>query len=613
MFNRKEAKKLAKLNLKKHYFIFVIACLLAAFLGSAYSSSLSGVESTSTAEKVVDNLTQNGSTSFERPTADKVLELLIQGKEKTAEDVNRIEENKGSKAKDTNIGPIALGTRRGILASLVNKLNAGTFLVLLFQTIVSITKSKNIGTAIFIVVVAFIYIAFSVLVKNIYNVAFRRVFLEGNNYEDLRLKRFLFLFRIKKAIKASLTIFVANIFQLLWSLTIVGGFIKYYAYYLVPYIVAENPDISARDAIKLSCDMMNGHKWECFKFELSFFGWYALSSVTFGISSHVFSNPYIECSTVEYYKYLRQLAYENKINNVSLLNDKYLFEKAPKELVDKTYADVHEIMNDDIVLEDYKHTGLRGFFEDNFGIIAKYDEEEDKYNQALEQEIKIDECKHILALEAYPARLFPIPVDERDTRLENVHYLRHYSICSIVALFFIFSFIGWSWEVALHLINDGVFVNRGVMHGPWLPIYGFGGVFILLLLYRVRKNPAVHTLASIVVCGVLEYATSWFLEVTKGTQWWNYSGYFLNINGRICAEGLLVFALGGTAIVYGLAPLIDNQLRKANQKKLTAVCTVLLVIFSVDAVYSMIHPNTGKGITDYDKTAYVSERNIYRK
>ena len=48
--------------------------------------------------------------------------------------------------------------------------------------------------------------------------------------------------------------------------------------------------------------------------------------------------------------------------------------------------------------------------------------------------------------------------------------------------FFTFSFAGWLWEVLLHVFTDHAVVNRGVLYGPWLPIYGFGGVLIVLLL-----------------------------------------------------------------------------------------------------------------------------------
>ena len=60
---------------------------------------------------------------------------------------------------------------------------------------------------------------------------------------------------------------------------------------------------------------------------------------------------------------------------------------------------------------------------------------------------------------------------------------------SLVLIFFTFSVIGWLWEVSLHLFGDGVFVNRGFFHGPWLPIYGTGGILVIVLLKRFAKKP----------------------------------------------------------------------------------------------------------------------------
>ena len=128
-----------------------------------------------------------------------------------------------------------------------------------------------------------------------------------------------------------------------------------------------------------------------------------------------------------------------------------------------------------------------------------------------------------------------------------------------------------------------------------------GAILILTVLYRFRRNPALEFGATIVLCGFLEYITSLVMELaTGGTKWWDYSGYFLNLNGRICAEGLLVFGIGGLAIVYAIAPMIDDLVSKLHEKKVMAVCTVLMALFLVDMIYSQIHPNTGKGVTDIE-------------
>jgi Predicted membrane protein len=183
-----------------------------------------------------------------------------------------------------------------------------------------------------------------------------------------------------------------------------------------------------------------------------------------------------------------------------------------------------------------------------------------------------------------------------------IDFNRHYTIINLILMFFIFSFVGWCWEVSLHLVNDGVFVNRGTMYGPWLPIYGTGGVLTLVLLQKVRNNPPLTFVLTMIICGIVEYSSSWYLEKANGMRWWDYSGYLLNLNGRICLEGLLVFAIGGTIFIYIIAPLNDAVLNKIPKKGRIGALIVLLGLFGVDSAYSHFVPNSGKGITDYNTT-----------
>ena len=166
----------------------------------------------------------------------------------------------------------------------------------------------------------------------------------------------------------------------------------------------------------------------------------------------------------------------------------------------------------------------------------------------------------------YPGRLNPIPEKQKDSRLESLNYRRHYSICSLIILFFMFAFIGWAWEVVFHLVSEGRFVNRGMLHGPVIPIYGSGGIMALIFLNKLRHKPVLCFGVSMLVCGVMEYTTGALVEHFTGQRWWDYSGYFLNINGLVCAEGLFVFGIGCMITVCLAAPLTDNLLRKIRLK-----------------------------------------------
>ena len=75
--------------------------------------------------------------------------------------------------------------------------------------------------------------------------------------------------------------------------------------------------------------------------------------------------------------------------------------------------------------------------------------------------------------------------------------------------------VGWLWEIMLCLIYEERLVNKGTMMGPWLPIYGYGAVLILMLLKKYRKKPLNLFLMAFLVCGILEYTTAWYLETFK--------------------------------------------------------------------------------------------------
>lgn len=89
------------------------------------------------------------------------------------------------------------------------------------------------------------------------------------------------------------TMFMRDLFTFLWTLLfIIPGLIKMYEYRMIPYLLAENPDMSCEDAFKISRRMMDGNKWDAFVFDLSFIGWGILSAITFNIVGIFYYFPY---------------------------------------------------------------------------------------------------------------------------------------------------------------------------------------------------------------------------------------------------------------------------------------------------------------------------------
>ena len=297
---------------------------------------------------------------------------------------------------------------------------------------------------------------------------------------------------------------------------------------MVIYIVAENPTIKPKDAIRISREMMNGNKWHAFLLDLSFMGWNILQYVTFGLAG-IYVSPYYTATCTELYVTLRKEYIENKKYSYELLNDEALYMENPET--------------------------------------ASYQD--------------------------------PLVSEKRSIKID---YNKNYELTSIILFFFIFSFVGWLWEVTLYLFRDGVLVNRGTLYGPWLPIYGAGCTLIVLLtklkkFRKMLKNPMLTFFVIMLLCSTIEYVTSWYIELTTGVRYWDYTGVFLNINGRICLECSIFFGLGGALCVYIVAPFLERNLQMISNKIKISICVVLLLIFGADNVYSHFHPHVGEGIS----------------
>ena len=587
MRSRKELKKSGLKSLKKHYLVFVLICVIASFIGSEFNNSLSitKIEKSffNDNNAIVENINKKAVKKIKEDTNididNKINEVKVNRNKIKKKYSNKIFENK-----------------RGVFASIVNIIDEGSLYLTIFFAIKSMVGVASVSSIISVILSFIIYFSFWLFFVNIFKIISRRIFLEGRIYKKIAIKDSLFLIRVKKWFNSTKVMFRVFIYQFLWNLTIVGGIIKRYSYYMVPYIMAEDPSIKSKDAIKLSRDMMNGHKFECFVLELSFIGWEILGVLTFGLLDIFFTNSYQVTTFSEYYYDLRKLSKEKNIKNIDLLCDKYLYEVADSKLLSDTYY--KDLENIDVKIN--KPENIKDKVEDFFGINLSSSTKECEYEKNKVNELKLKNIEAEVKGLAYPAKLYIIPEKKKRKRFEVVNYLRRYNITSIILMFFIFSFVGWFWEVLLQLLETGNFVNRGVMYGPWLPIYGSGGVIVLILLNKLRDKPLIEFLSIIVVCGIIEYFTSYFLEIThNGVRWWDYSGYFININGRICAEGLLVFGLGGIAVVYFIAPLLDNIIKKINKNLVLTISIVLISIFMMDKIYSSKYPNVGKGITSY--------------
>lgn len=155
-----------------------------------------------------------------------------------------------------------------------------------------------------------------------------------------------------------------------------------------------------------------------------------------------------------------------------------------------------------------------------------------------------------------------------------------------ILIFFIYAIAGWIMESTMISIKNKKFVNRGFLIGPICPIYGYGVVLITVLLKKYQDDIVVTFFMSIIICGVLEYLTSFFMEKIFNARWWDYSKRKFNINGRICLENLVLFGIASCFIVYIVNPFIMQKIELIPELVQNIVIVVLLLIHLIDNIVS---------------------------
>ena len=175
---------------------------------------------------------------------------------------------------------------------------------------------------------------------------------------------------------------------------------------------------------------------------------------------------------------------------------------------------------------------------------------------------------------------------------------KHIKLRDLYLLFMLFAVCGWIYEVILTLAAYGWFENRGMLYGPWLPIYGFGGLILYFLLHTFLNKPlklhfAILRLTAIFVCICLicagvEIAGSYILGLC-GIDFmtlWNYSGETMNFEGRIALIPTLRFGILGIVGLYVIVPLWQKLCAVNRRSVPNVIAAVTAFLFFSDMVLS---------------------------
>ncbi|OUS69564.1 hypothetical protein B1748_30830 [Paenibacillus sp. MY03] len=161
---------------------------------------------------------------------------------------------------------------------------------------------------VFIVVLLFA-LAFRIFLLSPLEVGSRRYFKQAAE-QDANLNNLGYAFGKGRYVDIIKSMFWRGLLNFLWYLLlIIPGIIKSYAYSLVPYILADNPNIGYRRAVQLSNQMTRGHKFRIFVLDLSFIGWFLLGLLALFVG-YLFVLPYYNATKAELYLTLRKEALE---------------------------------------------------------------------------------------------------------------------------------------------------------------------------------------------------------------------------------------------------------------------------------------------------------------
>ena len=162
-------------------------------------------------------------------------------------------------------------------------------------------------------------------------------------------------------------------------------------------------------------------------------------------------------------------------------------------------------------------------------------------------------------------------------------------IVNLVLIFFAFSIVGWCIEVTLKYFEFGRFINRGFLTGPWLPIYGSGAVLCTVGvqgLAPLESGYGTTFVICFVLCGVLEYMTSFVMEKRFHARWWDYSKKPMNLHGRVWIGNLVLFGLGGVLIVHVFDPLLYRLFDLISLPVRELMALILSAVIAADFVMS---------------------------
>ncbi len=155
--------------------------------------------------------------------------------------------------------------------------------------------------------------------------------------------------------------------------------------------------------------------------------------------------------------------------------------------------------------------------------------------------------------------------------------------------------IGWFYEFIFYYFNYGMqgFFLQGGNFLPWINIYAYGALLIILLVYKfnIEKRPFMIFLVSFFATGILEYFSGLVIFKLTGNRYWDYNTEiwnFGNIGGFVCLRSVLAFGLSGVALVYCVVPAIEKLKKRLGVDRFLKITFIIFAIVLADELYNLL-------------------------
>ncbi len=161
-------------------------------------------------------------------------------------------------------------------------------------------------------------------------------------------------------------------------------------------------------------------------------------------------------------------------------------------------------------------------------------------------------------------------------------------IMNLITYFIIYSFFGWLLESTIRSVIERKFINTGFLHGPFCPIYGIGAIIMLLFLESFKNNIIILFIAGFFVLSIWEYMVGALLEKVFQTKYWDYTGCFGSIKGRVCLLNSLFWGFLGVVFVKYIHPFVASYISQVPIPVTISITSIIGIYMLIDVIVTSV-------------------------